>query len=68
MPEFGADERGTGFGLVRSAFVLLGSVGNAATGILAEFGGWELAYGLVVALLVGAAALVVGNRLLGLGL
>ena len=68
MPEFAADERGTGFGLVRSAFVLLGSVGNAATGILAELGGWGLAYGLVVVLLVGAAALVVGNRLLGLGL
>jgi len=68
MREFAADERGTGFGLVRTTFVLVGSVGNAATGFLADLGGWPLAVGVMVALLCVAAALVVGNRLLGLGL
>ncbi len=68
MLEFADDERGTGFGLVRTTFVLLGSVGSAATGFLADAGGWPLAVGVIVALLVLAAALVGGNRLLGLGL
>ncbi len=68
MREFADDERGTGFGLVRTTFVLLGSVGSAATGFLAETGGWLLAVGVVVLLLVLAAALVAGNRLFGLGL
>lgn len=68
MLEFADDERGTGFGLVRTTFVLLGSVGSAATGFLADAGGWPLAVGVIVALLLLAAALVTGNRLLGLGL
>jgi len=67
MREFDDDERGTGFGLVRTTFVLLGSVGSAATGYLAEASGWPLAIGVVVALLVLAALLVTGNRLLGFG-
>jgi MFS family permease len=68
MREFADDERGTGFGLVRTTFVLLGSVGSAATGFLADTGGWPLAIGVIVVLLVLAAGLVTANRLLGLGL
>lgn len=68
MRQFGPGEGGTGFGLVRTVFVLLGSVGNVATGVLADTAGWSAAYGLVATLLVLAAVLVAGNRLLGLGL
>lgn len=68
MREFADDERGTGFGLVRTTFVLLGSVGSATTGFLADTGGWPLAVGVIVVLLVLAAVLVTGNRLFGLGL
>ncbi|MEF8979956.1 MAG: MFS transporter [Haloarculaceae archaeon] len=68
MREFGDDERGTGFGLVRTTFVLLGSVGNVATGVLADVGGWPLAMSVLVVLLVVAAAMVVANRLFGFGL
>ncbi|MFT4922275.1 MAG: YNFM family putative membrane transporter [Haloarculaceae archaeon] len=68
MREFADDERGTGFGLVRTTFVLLGSIGNAATGFIAELGGWPIAIGVLVCLLVVAAAMVVGNRVLGVGL
>jgi YNFM family putative membrane transporter len=68
MRQFGPGEGGTGFGLVRTVFVLLGSVGNVATGVLADAVGWSAAYGVVAGLLVVAAVLVVGNRLLGLGL
>lgn len=68
MREFAPHERGTGFGLVRTVFVLLGSVGNVATGVLAQAAGWPVAYGVLVGLLVVGATLVVGNRVLGLGL
>jgi MFS family permease len=68
MREFADDERGTGFGLVRTTFVFLGASGNVATGYLAEAGGWPVAVGVLVGLLGLAAGLVVGNRALGLGL
>lgn len=68
MREFADDERGTGFGLVRTTLVLLGSVGSAITGFLAETGGWPLAIGVIVALLVLAAGLVAGNWLFESGL
>lgn len=68
MREFADDERGTGFGLTRTLMVLLGSVGNVATGTLAEVAGWPVAMGVVLVLLVVAGTLVLANRTLGLGL
>jgi len=65
MDHLGADERGTGFGLVRTAVLLVSSLGSAVTGTLAGRVGWLAAYGLVVALLVALVALLVGNRALG---
>jgi MFS family permease len=59
MAGFDATERGTGFGLVRTVFVTLGSAGNAVTGALAESVDWTAAYGLVSVLLVIAAIVVV---------
>jgi len=43
-------------------------VGNAATSVLADISGRPPAIGVLIALLCVAAAPVVGNRLLGLGL
>lgn len=68
MREFADDERGTGFGLVRTLVVLLGSVGNLVTGVLAETAGWGVAVGVIVALLFGAVGLVLLNRALDAGL
>jgi YNFM family putative membrane transporter len=68
MDLFPDDERATGFGLARTVFVLLGAVGNAATGYLAQSWGWPVAIGVVVAVMLAAAGLVAVNRLLGLGL
>lgn len=62
MTQFGADERASGFGLARSVYVLVGSVGNVATGTLAGVSGWAVAYGLVAALMLVATGLVVGNE------
>ena len=68
MREFADHERGTGFGLVRTLTVLLGSIGNVLTGVLADVAGWVAAMGVVVALLVGGATLLLANRQLRLGL
>lgn len=50
---FDADERGTGFGLVRTVYLLVGALGGAVTGAVATRAGWSAA----VALLVGVLAL-----------
>lgn len=60
---FGADERASGFGMARSVYVLVGSVGNVGTGTLADVGGWTVAYGFVGVLGLVAAGLVVGAEI-----
>ena len=62
MSQFPETDRASGFGMARTVFVLLGSVGNAVTGVLASRVGWGAAYGVVVALLLVAAGLVWGRR------
>jgi predicted MFS family arabinose efflux permease len=68
MDQFTDAERGYGFGLVRSVYMLLAASGSAAVGGLAEVGGWTFGYGAVVVLLVVALLALATNRLLGLGL
>jgi len=58
MSQFPDEDQASGFGVVRTVFVLLGSVGNAVTGVLAGRVGWPAAFGVVVALLLVAAGLV----------
>ena len=68
MDLFDDAERGGGFGLVRTVFIFLGSFGSVVTGTLADVSGWPAAYGTIVVLLAVAAAALVGNRVLRLGL
>lgn len=68
MDAFGPEERGTGFGLVRSVSVLLAASGNVVTGTVAEIAGWPIAYGIVIGLLALTVGSLAANRLLGIGL
>jgi MFS family permease len=68
MDRFTADERGSGIGLARTAYFLVGATGNAVTGFLGGAAGWPAAFGLVVGLLLVAVALMGVNRVAGLGL
>jgi MFS family permease len=68
MDQLDDDERGVGFGLVRTVYMFLATSGSFATGVLADLGGWPLAYGAVVALLVACLGLLGANRALGWGL
>ena len=61
-------DRTTGYGLVRSLYVLLGSTGSVVTGTLAGAAGWQAAYGLLVVVLGVVGLSLVANRTLGLGL
>jgi MFS family permease len=58
VDRLGADERGAGFGLVRTVYVLLGSLGSVVVGTVADAAGWRVAFGLLAAVLALATALV----------
>jgi YNFM family putative membrane transporter len=65
---FEADERGAAFGLVRTAYMILGASGSVVVGVLSDLAGWEAAYGLLVGVMGLGLALLVGNRVLRIGL
>jgi MFS family permease len=62
MDHFPADERASGFGLVRTVYMLLGSTGSVVVGTLADTAGWATAYGVVVALLGTGVLAILGRR------
>lgn len=68
MDSLSDEQRGTGFGLVRTIYLFLGSTGSVTTGFLVDTTGWTVAYGLVVFLLLLAVLSLTANRLLGLRL
>lgn len=68
MDRFAPTEQGTGFGLVRTVYMLVGATGSAVTGTLAAIAGWPVAYGLVAALLGLSATSLLINRVFDLGL
>jgi len=68
MDQLDDDERGLGFGLVRTSFLLIAATGSVAVGALADYGGWGLAFGTLLAVLGCYLLLLGANRALGLGL
>ena len=54
-----------GFGLVRSIYMEVGSLGSVVTGTLASTVGWQFAFGLIAVMFVVASATLVANYLLG---
>ncbi len=46
-----AEERATGFGLVRTVYMLLGALGSVVVGTLSDVAGWSVAFGLLAAVL-----------------
>jgi MFS family permease len=53
-----AAERGAGFGVMRTSYILLGALGGVVTGTVADAAGWEAATWLLAVVLVCAAAVV----------
>lgn len=65
MDHLTTDERGQGFGLVRSVNLLVGSAGSTVTGVIADTLGWSAAFGLLPVLLLVPLSMIAGNCLLG---
>ena len=67
LREFSADERNAGFGLVRTVYMIVASLGSVVVGLLADLFGWAISFGF----LAGSLALVVlalaANRAFELG-
>lgn len=67
MDALAADDRGLGFGLVRTLYILVGAAGNTVVGVAADLWGWGVAFGVLAGLLAIAVGLLVVNRVLRLG-
>jgi MFS family permease len=63
-----ATERGAGFGLVRTSYMMLSATGSVVVGTVADTAGWGIAFGIFVAFLSAICIALVGNRVLALGL
>jgi len=59
MARFDRGDRVSGFGTVRTVYMLLGSLGGVVTGTLADSFDWGVSYG-VVAGLLGVTVVVAG--------
>ncbi len=56
------EAQGSAFGLARTVYMFLGSLGSVVTGTVADYAGWAAAFGLLVCLLVAGAAAMVAQR------
>lgn len=60
-------EKNTGFGLVRTIYLVVASLGSVVVGVLSDLFGWPVAIGFLVTLSGLAFLAVVSNRALDLG-
>ena len=67
MDALGDAERGAGFGLVRTAYTVVGAAGSVGVGLAADLFGWGVSFASLGALFAAAFALLAANELLGTG-
>ena len=60
-------ERGAGFGLVRTAYMVLGASGSVVVGTVSDVAGWGVAFGLLAGVMALGLVALLANRALGLG-
>ncbi len=60
-------ERGAGFGLVRTAYMVIGASGSVVVGAVSDFAGWTAAFGLLAGVMALGLVALLANRLLRLG-
>lgn len=68
MDQFGDAERGYGFGLVRTVYMLFAASGSIVVGTIAETSGWLEGYGAVILVFAGCLTLLGVNRVFSLEL
>jgi len=67
MDILGEAERGTGFGLVRTIYTVIGAAGSVGVGLVADLFGWGASFGVLAALFGLAFLILVANKLLNTG-
>lgn len=67
MDELTDQEKGIGFGLVRTVYLVVSSLGSVTTGFLADTVGWVAAFWILVTLLLLVLAALIANYLMDLG-
>ncbi len=60
-------ERSTGFGLVRTVYLVIGALGPVIVGLLADLAGWAVSFGVLTGLLLLVFVLILVNWALDLG-
>ena len=60
MDHLSVEERGAGFGLIRTSYMVLGATGSAVTGFTADVWGWGVAFAALATLLVGMSVVMLG--------
>ncbi|AFZ72676.1 MFS transporter [Natronobacterium gregoryi] len=67
MDVLGDEERGAGFGLVRTVYGFVGALGSVCTGLLADLFGWGVSFAVLSALLAIVLLALLLNWALSLG-
>lgn len=66
MENMSEQERGGGFGLVRTVYLVIGSLGSLAVGLFADVFGWAVSFGMLMVALGLVAVGLLANSALGL--
>ncbi|AXR77869.1 MFS family permease [Natrarchaeobaculum sulfurireducens] len=67
MDVLSVEERGTGFGLVRTVYTVIGAAGSAGVGLTADLFGWPVAFGTLAVLFLASFLALAANHVLRLG-
>lgn len=67
LDELSIDEQNTGLGLIRTTYLLLGSIGSIIVGLIADKFGWATSFSGLILILSIVTICVLINEILGLG-
>lgn len=67
MDHLTTEERGAGFGLIRTSYMVLGATGSVATGVTADLLGWDVAFAGLATLLGGMSVVMLIKQRDGAG-
>ena len=67
MDELSDDEQGLGFGLVRTVYLVIASMGSVTVGFFTDLFGWAISFGILISLLLAVLLAIGVNWLLDLG-
>lgn len=65
MDNLSDEERGAGFGLVRTVYMMIAATGSVATGTVADRFGWAASFTMLAALMAVVLVLLGANWVIG---